>query len=258
MTIDGQAVPYEAPESGRYKAAILVLPGLFQSFECWRPLTSLLAHRGWEVYCLPRTLPDQDGQPLTRDEGWEQIQDRVAKTAAAIDTQLIVFGADLGAALALSTLKDTGALALALFSPSEPRALHSSYRNCLGRIERLRKSDPSAALVAPGPVAQTLEDPGHSSAEPARLLADLSAAENFTRPAATPPTIVFAADNDPLVDAAQARSFAEHTSAKLAPATLDGRWWPRNGVGIGNDVHRFLILTLADRVVDFPDEILNG
>ncbi len=66
-TIGGELLDFEAPEAPRYKAAMLVLPGLFQSFEQWRPLTSALAHRGWEIYFLPRGLPPGPSRDMSRD-----------------------------------------------------------------------------------------------------------------------------------------------------------------------------------------------
>jgi hypothetical protein len=73
-----------------------------------------------------------------------------------------------------------------------------------------------------------------------------------------PPTIVFGAQNDPLVDTEHSLGFADGHVAKAAKARLVGRWWPSMGWEAASEqAHRFLILTLADRVVEFPEEILG-
>ena len=66
--VGGLELEFEAPEAGRYMAPIIVCPGLFQSFDCWRPLTSMLAHRGWEIYFVARG-PDDAG-PDDTGFGW--------------------------------------------------------------------------------------------------------------------------------------------------------------------------------------------
>ena len=72
----------ESPEAARYHAPILVIPGLFQSAVCWRGVTSILAHRGWEVYLLPRVVQDMvSGEVQATDRSWNQALDDVRQAA---------------------------------------------------------------------------------------------------------------------------------------------------------------------------------
>ena len=249
---------YEAPEAGRYRAPILVLAGLFQSFACWRPVTSMLAHRGWEVYCLTRIMPDREGDPRVLDDTWASASKRIDEVASRLGSPLILFGGDAGAALAMQACERLPVLALALFSPSEPGELAAAYRRTLGLRRRLFGGGESSDTVMPPPsLAGEKVEPGDMAAEPATFLDGL-AATPFTRPERHPPALVFASQNDPLVAWEHALGFAREPYAKSSGMRLDGRFWPvTGGANVADEVHRFLILTLGDRVVDFPDEILE-
>jgi hypothetical protein len=112
-------------------------------------------------------------------------------------------------------------------------------------------------VAPPTRIAKSAPLPTSAGAEPRALVKDLVAGIAYTRPVATPPTIVFATSDDPLVASAHAASFAETPHAKLARTSLAGRWWPTSQWQPACDeAHRFLILTLGDRVVEFPEEIL--
>lgn len=245
-----------AEAGGRYFAPILIFPGLFQSPACWRGMTSMLAHRGWNVYVLPR--PSASVQAASaRSAGWNESLATAVRVASNLDTKVIVFGADVGASLALALPANARPLALALFSPAEPSHAASAYEKTLGFLSRRRaqgRDDVSApaTLVKKAPRAT---DPG---TEPRAFVSDLGAGIEAVRPENHPPALVFVPDHDPLVEARHAASFAGTPYARLARSTLDGRWWPSTRwEPIANEVHRFLILTLADRVVEFPDEIIE-
>jgi len=255
----------EAPEAARYRAAILVLPGLFQSFACWRPITSMLAHRGWEVYGLTRTMPDQGGRPRLVDETWDRARARIIEVSARLGSPLVVLASDLGAALALSLAGELPLLALALFSPSDPADLGAGYRRTLptngplGLLRALRR--PTSAPHTGGVIAHRALLGPHTggeetTAEPQRLLDELHEGLHFARPDRHPPALIFASRNDPLVAEKHALSFAASARAKASHTRLDGRFFPHTGGALlADEVQRFLILTLGDRIVDFPDEI---
>lgn len=249
---------YDAPEAGRYRAPILVLPGLFQSFECWRLVTSMLAHRGWEVYALTRTMPDREGDLRLLDRTWAEARRRVLDVAPRLDDRVVLLGADLGAALALSVAEELNPLAMALFAPAEPSHLAASRRNAVPRAwaERLglRRSSVGESIAAP--VAWRAGVPAtHAAEEPNALLGEL---ECVPAPptAARVPTVVFAPAGDPLVSPHHALGFAAGPHARASKTVLAGRFWPRRSAAVADEVHRFLILTLADRVVEFPEEVL--
>lgn len=257
-----QVVHFEAPESGRYHAPLLLLPGLYQSFGCWRPFTSLLAHRGWELYCLPRTTLDEDGEELiTEDDDWQRCRAKVIEVASQIGDRVILLGADLGAGLALSVVNEVNPLALALFSPCAPAQLGTAQAKPRGGFfSRLRGGADNSELtpVASPTLLDEKTDPDHLLPEPLPLLRDLPTCElNVPRDHA--PTIVFNSSNDPLVPQGAPQDFLNHERARTAKTGLNGHWWPAQpaSVSVADEVHRFLILTLGDRIVEFPDEILE-
>ena len=129
----------ESPEAARYHAPILIVPGLFHSPICWRGVTSILAHRGWEVYLLPRvTTEGAKSTVVDADKSWDQAREDLVAAARQLGDKIIVFGSDIGAALALTTLDEVKPMALALFSPTEPSEAGKAFARELGFFGRRR------------------------------------------------------------------------------------------------------------------------
>lgn len=244
---------YEAPEAGRYLAPILVLPGLFQSFACWRATTSMLAHRGWEVYALTRSMPDGDGRTRLLDRSWQALRERVRAVAQRLEDPLVVLGADLGGALALDLASQRAVLALALLAPAPPARLGAACAASQSFASRLGLASPRASAVA-AKLRPALAE--HAQEEPDELLAEL-ASVSWQAPRSHPPAIVFAADGDPLVSPEDSTPFVAEPHARLSRLRLAGRFWPATQTSVADEIHRFLILTLGDRVVEFPEGVLE-
>lgn len=251
----------EPPEAGRYHAPILVLPGLFQSMACWRPFTSMLAHRGWEVYSLARQALDSEGDGPSggSDDDWERVVETASRAARKLGEKLILFGADIGASVALRVAETTRPMAMALFAPAAPGHAAAAYEGQLGFFERRRKQ-PASPVEAPARIRQAAPLPDLVAAEPRALLDSLAgarAADSRADEQAAPPCIVFGVADDPLVASDHAACFVRDTHTRIARTTVNGRWWPTTDwQSACDEAHRFLILTLGDRVVEFPEEIL--
>jgi len=259
VEIGGIALQTESPEASRYFAPILILPGLFQSYICWRGFTSILAHRGWDVFLLPRApLDDDEEVPETFDQNWEESCDAVVRVASNLGEKVIVFGADVGAGLALATLDRVKPMALGLFAPAEPSKIGAAFGGGMGMLERRRFNKASGPVTAPAAHAQTAYQEADRIAEPRSLVRELIKGVPFSRPEVHPPAIVFGVDSDPYVESEHSMTFADTQFSKASRSRLNGRWWPSLGwESACEEAHRFLILTLGDRVVDFPDEIIN-
>ncbi len=265
MRIGNLTLHYDPPEAGRFKARILVLPGLFQSLTCWRGLTAMLAHRGWEVYFLPRVPTGADAVTAPDDYGWQASLDTAEQAFRHLGEKVIVFGADVGAGLALGLLERVRPMALALFAPSEAAELGAHFSKTLGMMGRRRFKSATGPVSAPATITNQSTKAGDLIEEPRGLLLDLTgrgttAAGPPAQPGSAqtqPPTIVFAPGIDDLVTTEHALEFAGSEVAKPSQVRLNGRWWPSvQGHNVADEVHRFLILTLSDRIVEFPEEIL--
>ena len=249
----------EPPEAGRYHAPILLIPGLFQSTACWRPFTTMLAHRGWEVYALGRQpYETDDDEPVAPpDYDWAGAVAAATRAARKLGDKVIVFGADIGAAVALAIAEEIQPMALALFAPAEPSHVGAGVTQQSGFFETRRRARATGPVAPPARIAKSAPLPTSAGAEPRALVNDLVAGVAYTRPHTAPPTIVFAASDDSLVATEHAATFAATPHAKLARSRVVGRWWPTSQWQAPCDeAHRFLILTLGDRVVEFPEEIL--
>jgi len=224
-------------------------------------MTSMLAHRGWEVYLLPRTVDDTDtGASISEDQGWSEAVNAIVTARSRLGEDVIVLAADVGASLTLAALSQMKPpLAMAMFSPASPRHLGDAFARSLGFFAK-RRFRRGSGEVAPTPaLANAAFQPTDIATEPRRLINDLIAGVPFDAPSEHPPAIVFAPDGaDPLVGADHAMDFATTQYARVAPSKLRGRWWPSlSWEDACAEAHRFLILTLSDRVVEFPDEIIN-
>ena len=207
---------------------------------------------------MARTMPDLDGEPVTEDDRFDDVRNKVATVARQLGDRVILFGADVGASVALSLVDELPVLALALFAPSAPADLGRAFQSSLGfrgRRRHARERGPVAAHDGLSPHAIPAE---HRLVEPRPLIDELTGGMPWSPPAEHPPAIVFSSRDDPLVAPAQTEPFARSAFAKVSPRALNGRWWPLfGGADVADEVHRFLILTLSDRIVEFPDEILE-
>jgi hypothetical protein len=258
ISIAGTRLLLETAEAGtRYHAPVLIVPGLFQSEACWRGIISMLAHRGWDVFLLTRPSDDPD-------HGWDQSVQQVSEVAEGVASSVgktgnvVMLGADVGACVALTVSQQVESLALGLFAPCEPLHAASAYDRAMGMLERRRARRHEGPVQAPRPVAKTSHDTALVGEEPVRWMKDLAASSPFELPHRHPPAIVFNCDNDLLVDGDRCVNFARGEFARESKTRLNGRFWPAIGWERAcDDFHRFLILTLSDRVVEFPEEILS-
>ena len=218
----------------------------------------MLAHRGWDVYLLPRVGDDGKEVRGNRADGWAVAVEAAAGVARDLGDKLIVFGADVGASIALAALASVRPLALALFAPVAPATIGRAVSNSMGFFER-RRARGGGFSSPPAELAKQAHRETDASPEPSRFVEELGAGVAFTPPAEHPPAIVFLPQADPLVAREDALAFTQSPYAKVAKTAIKGRWWPSsNWDPVADEVHRFLILTLADRVVEFPDEILES
>jgi len=262
VSVGNVPVYLEAAEAGtRYFAPILILPGLFQSFVCWRGLTSMLAHRGWDVYVMPRTPPQDPahdaGDARMDPRGWTETLEATADAASRLAEQVIVLGADIGGSAALELSDAVRPMALGLFGPVDPSAVGTAFDQSMGFFGRRRLRRQVGPILPSQAIADGAHQRSDVASEPRPLIEDLIRGVPFRAPTVHPPAIVFRVENDPLVDDGNVDSFLRTDFAKEARSRLNGRFWPSlGGEAVASEVHRFLILTLSDRVVDFPDDVI--
>jgi hypothetical protein len=127
------------------------------------------------------------------------------------------------------------------------------------RFFERRRARGEGFSTVPAALAKQVHRDTDAAPEPSGFLEELGAAVPFTPPGEHPPAIVFLPQADPLVAREDALPFTTSPYAKIAKTAVVGRWWPSsNWDPIADEVHRFLILTLEDRVVEFPEEILES
>ncbi len=217
----------------------------------------MLAHRGWEVYLLSRDPSARSADNLPEQNFASSVNDAI-EASAKLGDKLILFGADVGASIALQAATEHRPMAMALFAPSTPAALGRRYAKTLGFLGRRKQATSGLGVTPPQTIARRCRGREDICAEPRALISELQTGVTSIRPNPAPPAIVFVPGGDALVDTQEALAFAKQKTARAAAMKLAGRWWPSlQGPNVADEVHRFLILTLGDRVVDFPDEIIE-
>ncbi len=257
VSIGAMTLHLDPPEAGRYNAKLLIFSGLFQSYDCWRPFTSTLAHRGWEVFFLSRQGPGK-GRPSGPDLSLRSAIEAGVEAADRLGENLILLGADLGALLALEVCNRRRPMALALFAPCEAGYTNRRLEKQLGFLERRRLHSGNELLPVPQALARHCASKTYLAAEPRTWIREFTSSSPPQPNTELPPAIVFAPSGDVLVETDHALSFADGRFARASSQLLRGRWWPAmQGTSVADEVHRFLILTLADRIVDFPDDLIQ-
>lgn len=246
------------PESGRYAATLVCVPGLWAGPPVWRGFTSYLAHRGWESHLL-------DVRPVSG--GTAARGAAVAEYAASLTTPAVLVGHDAGGLVALAAGAVHRPVALVLLAPLAPgstwtRAL-TVRRGALGALVLSRPVPPptdDGAALACGelPDAARAALLAGFAAEPAAAVVDVARARTKPTPVPGVPTLVAVGDRDPLLPAVAALAFAgtiggEHRALPgLGHWCLAGAGWEQ-AVGV---VHRWLVERLGEGLLELYPEAM--
>ena len=89
---------------------------------------------------------------------------------------MIIFGADIGAAVALAIAEEVRPMALALFAPADPAHVGASVTAQTGFVEKHRRARLTGPVSPPARIAKSAPLPTSAGAEP-RALVDLTRSE---------------------------------------------------------------------------------
>jgi pimeloyl-ACP methyl ester carboxylesterase len=222
------------PESDRYRAVLVLVPGLWTTPEMWRPLAGYLGHRGWESH-----LVDPRGRGGIAARGAA-----VAAYAAGLAVAPVLIGHDAGALVALDAAARVRAAAVVLLAPLVPRRVG-------GRALGLPLTGVLAVLTG-----RSVAGPCGGPPDDAALVRDVLWGRLPSR--AEVPTLVVVAEKDPLLPAAAARTLVdalaadEQRFAGPARSPLAGPTW-RASVDL---VHRWLVRRLGESLLELYPEAM--
>ena len=260
------------PERNKFTSPLLLLPGLWSGSWMWSEVATALSVRGWECWALDvRGRPDSQTVSAV---GKIRLEDYVADAVAAIQALWappIVWGADLGALLALLAAGYSTPRALVCSTPVLPWSWTPEERPPLpllglSTLPALLLGRP---LSPPPPrIARQFLFPGLSetlqSALQTRLIPDSgSLVRTLTRESVSAPTraptcpgLVLQAGNDKLSSKAACRWLARHLRAQEHVYPDHGHWLYNGPIGakLAADVHRWLIQTLGQPLLIPPED----
>ena len=246
------------PESARYAASLVCLPGLWTPPVLWQGLTTYLAHRGWEGAVLD----------LRRVRGG--IAARAAEVAQYV-TRLpgapILIGHDAGALVALAVAARTRPAALVLLAPLVPgatavRALGLRFGTLPALLLRLPVPAPRGAAAAP--LVAGLPSPVRTSVlgalapEAADVILDVARARVDPAPVGGVPALLVGGGSDPLLSPQEGAGFARTIGAEHQ-VVPEGTHWLLAGPGWEETVavvHRWLVQRLGEPLLEFYPEAL--
>lgn len=230
------------PESAKFTAPIIFVPGLWDDLQSWRRFTGFLSHRGWR--CVAAGWPDGDARVSLA--GRERL---LREALRGVDERPIVVGHDVGGSIALR-VADCARAVVAL-APVAPGAAPFLATESGTWWQRLRGGDrsPARSLAAAYPRAA-------GRTESTQLLSELASAPSADMAAADgAPLLVVAGAGDPVVPSAIARSLAQTAGAAfdVVPGGhaihLDDGWEATAGL-----VHRWIIRSLGENLLAFYEE----
>jgi alpha-beta hydrolase superfamily lysophospholipase len=235
------------PESDKFTASMVLVPGLWERAASWRRFAGYLSHRGWRCIAVERRIAaEADVATHLRD-----LQAAIATLAAPP----VVVGHDLGAVLALHSAEHARAVvSLAPLIGPPLAALPAALAQAGSWLARLR-----GAPLRPPAGRWRLAYPLRDMAEPALLVRDVLAG-TLPLPAAVGerPCAIFAGERDEVVPIAAARALAQHVGCELesfpeaAHALLQAPGWEAHVAA----VHRWLVRHLGVDLLALYDEAM--
>jgi len=246
------------PESARYAAALVLVPGLWAGTHAWRGFAAYLAHRGWECHLV--AVHDHGGIAARAAA--------VAAYAATLPSRPILVGHDAGALVALAAATRGRALAAVSMAPLVPGS--GEVRALLGGLRPLVAALLGRSLPPPaGPAATRywgeVGDPLRvrvgegGGAEDGALVRDLLLGRAAPTPAPELPVLLLAGEHDPFLPTAAARALAGTLGAEHQVLPGAGHWphlhpatWQRT-VGA---LHRWLVQRLGEPLLELYVEAM--
>ncbi len=227
------------PESERYRADLLLLPGLWLDAHVWRAVALGFAQRGWRCVLLDAPRPDAESGELAP---WAE---HVAGIARSFATKPIVIGHDAGALVALELAARGAVRAAVAVAP-----LLEGLQRIVPRVRRaalrvwgrgsVQPPDPSHTYFAQVPARARERLLERLAPEPAARLREV---ERLARPAAPAvPAVLVAQQGDLVVPQLLVEICARGIEADFLP--LAGGHWPMLEERIDawtTRVHRWII-----------------
>lgn len=270
--LDTLCADVSLPERNKFTSPLLLLHGLWSGSWMWSDVATALSLRGWECWALDvRGRPDS--HPV-RALGKTRLEDYVADVVtamAALWAPPILWGADLGALLALLAAAHTTPRALVCSTPLLPRSWIPNERPPLPlmRLPALPALLLGRPLPPPRPkIAREFLFPGLSETLQhtlqTRLIPDSgSLVRTITReavpvppPAPACPGFVLQAGKDTMSSSAACRWLTHHLQAQEHVYPDHGHWLYSGPIGVtlAADVHRWLIQSLGQPLLIPPED----
>ncbi len=260
------------PERNKFTAPLLLIHGIWTGSWMWQNIASALSVRGWECWALD--LRGRPGSQPVSDIGKIRLEDYIEDVTTAVQrlwAPPVVWGADLGALIALHAAARIPPRALICSAPLLPRSWIPHERPALPlvRLSALPALLWGRSLAPPRPsLAQEFLFPSFTPALQEQLHAQLrpdsgTAVRTLTRAAleqseTTPQCPLFVARGalDRMSSAAACQWLVAHLHADQQTYPDLGYWLYSgpSAITLATDVHRWIIQTLGDPLLVPPEE----
>ena len=263
------------PERNKFTAPVLLIHGLWTGSWMWQNIATALSLRGWECWALD--VRGRPGSQPVSDIGKIRVEDYIEDVTTAVQrlwAPPVVWGADLGALMALQAAARLSPRALICSAPLLPRSWIPHERPALPlvRLSALPALLWGRSLAPPRlSLAQEFLFPGFTLALQEQLHAQLrpdsgTAVRTLTQNARNErelaetsphcPLLVVRGGRDRMSSAAACQWLVAHLQAdqQVYP---DLGYWLYSGpsaIRLATDVHRWIIQTLGDSLLVPPEE----
>ncbi len=242
-------------EGARYRAPLVLVPGLWCGREVWRGFATYLAHRGWEC-----RLVDLRGVG-----GFEARRAALKAYLTALPAPAVLVGHGAGGLVAQAAAADAAA-AVAILAPliaTEPatRALVLGLRRVLAVALGGRVPPPQPAIVdvllGDLPARERATVTARLAADDGAAVRDVVRGRVHLAPASVP-TLVVAGGRDPFAPAPAVRELATQIGAEVETLPEGGHWllagpaW-QAAVAV---VHRWVVQRLGEPLLEIYAETM--
>lgn len=265
QTIAGLLTDHYPPESGKFKAPLLLVHGLWSASWCWHRWATHFCNLGWE--CLAINLrgrfgqnPFEDLRRLNFDDCVEDLK-TVVKSAAFPP---VVVGLNLGAAVAVKAAETIKAAALVLVSPAPLRNVDAPRSRAqrllrlkylpliyLRRPFRIDKKDFTAYFLTGLPKGLQQQIFQRTVPDSSFLAREFFApSASLDRDSLNCPILTLAGQADQISPPAATRDIALWLGADCQEYAAQGHWLlEQDSEAIVRDIHRWLVQKLGDEIL---------
>lgn len=269
QTIAGLLTERYPPEKPKFKAPLVLVHGLWTGGWCWRTWATHFCNLGWDCWALNfRGRVEHASDKSLSQLGLIDCVDDLIKFISYFPSPPVVIAHDVGALVALKTVKVKSVSALILAAPTVPKNVQVTRSRMLrflrlkylpliflGRPFRPDEKDLSK-ILAPLPESMRARISSEMVPESQHMVSELfSCRVQIDARRVECPTVILAGGQDAMIPPTSSRLFARWLGSEYREYPDQGHWIIElEGEPLVREIHRWLVQKLGEDILlaEFP------